>query len=119
MLISIRMILRALFTQIKHPLAIGPILTLQTIITCIISGSLRQRFSHILFQIFLGGILVLFIYVTRLASNEIFSLSTKISNNYNHINKYKNWIRSGNKETIKHELIIMNETNLLVEKLYN
>ena len=27
---------------------------------------------------FLGGILVLFIYVTRLASNEIFSLSTKL-----------------------------------------
>jgi hypothetical protein len=29
-------------------------------------------------MVFVGGILVLFIYVTRLASNEIFSLSTKI-----------------------------------------
>jgi hypothetical protein len=28
-------------------------------------------------MVFVGGILVLFIYVTRLASNEIFSLSIK------------------------------------------
>lgn len=34
-------------------------------------------FSYILFLIFLGGILVLFIYVTSLASNEIFNFSFK------------------------------------------
>jgi hypothetical protein len=33
---------------------------------------------HILFIIIIGGILVLFIYITRLASNEIFSPSNKI-----------------------------------------
>ena len=31
-----------------------------------------------LFIIIIGGILVLFIYITRLASNEIFSASNKI-----------------------------------------
>lgn len=35
-------------------------------------------FSYILFLVFLGGILVLFIYITSLASNEIFSLSIKL-----------------------------------------
>ena len=34
--------------------------------------------SYILFIIIFGGILVLFIYITRLASNEIFSPSNKI-----------------------------------------
>jgi len=34
--------------------------------------------SYILFIIIIGGILVLFIYITRLASNEIFSPSNKI-----------------------------------------
>jgi hypothetical protein len=34
--------------------------------------------SYILFIIITGGILVLFIYITRLASNEIFSPSNKI-----------------------------------------
>lgn len=38
----------------------------------------RFWFSYILFLVFLGGILVLFIYVTSLASNEIFSFSFKI-----------------------------------------
>jgi NADH-ubiquinone oxidoreductase chain 6 len=33
---------------------------------------------YILFIIIIGGILVLFIYITRLASNEIFSPSNKI-----------------------------------------
>lgn len=36
----------------------------------------RFWFSYILFLVFLGGLLVLFIYVTSLASNEIFSIST-------------------------------------------
>lgn len=35
-------------------------------------------FAYILFLIFLGGLLILFIYVTSLASNEIFSLSIKL-----------------------------------------
>jgi len=34
--------------------------------------------SYILFIIIIGGILVLFMYITRLASNEIFSPSNKI-----------------------------------------
>ena len=35
-------------------------------------------FIYIRFIIIIGGILVLFIYITRLASNEIFSPSNKI-----------------------------------------
>jgi NADH-ubiquinone oxidoreductase chain 6 len=63
----------------KHPLAVGIILLIQTIITCLIRGLINKRFwfQYILFMEFVGGMLVLFIYVTRLASNEIFSLSTK------------------------------------------
>jgi hypothetical protein len=38
----------------------------------------RFCFSYILFIIVIGGILVLFIYITRIASNEIFSPSNKI-----------------------------------------
>ena len=38
----------------------------------------RFWFSYILFIIIIGGVLVLFLYITRLASNEIFSPSNKI-----------------------------------------
>lgn len=74
------LITRTIFTQIKHPLAIGIILLIQTLFICLIAGNYRESFwfSYILFLIFLGGILVLFIYVTSLASNEIFSISIKI-----------------------------------------
>nr|WAX39334.1 NADH dehydrogenase subunit 6 [Homalosilpha sp. 1 ZQW-2020] len=69
-----------MFTQMNHPLAMGLMLLIQTIIMCIMSGLLSQSFwfSYILFLIFLGGMLVLFIYVTSLASNEMFFMSMKM-----------------------------------------
>lgn len=52
----------------------------QTLLICLITGLITKRFwfSYILFLIFLGGLLVLFIYISSLASNEIFSISNKI-----------------------------------------
>jgi NADH-ubiquinone oxidoreductase chain 6 len=63
-----------LFFSITHPLSIGFILITQTIIIVIFSGLLTKTFwfSYSLFLIFLGGILILFIYMTSLASNEQF-----------------------------------------------
>lgn len=55
-------------------------LLVQTIIIRIMSGIIIKTFwfSYVLFLVFVGGILVLFIYVTSLASNEIFNISIKI-----------------------------------------
>lgn len=66
-----------LFTRLVHPLAMGLALLFQTILICCTTGlsNLSFWFSYILFLIFLGGILVLFIYVTSLASNEMFKPS--------------------------------------------
>nr|URX53652.1 NADH dehydrogenase subunit 6 [Kalotermitidae sp. 4 AB-2022a] len=68
------------FTQMKHPLAMGLMLLLQTMTMCLISGLMHQSFwfQYILFMVFVGGMLVLFIYVASLASNEMFNLSTKM-----------------------------------------
>lgn len=79
-LISISIIISSLFINIKHPLAIGMTLLMQTLIICLITGSIIKTFwfSYTLFLIFLGGILILFIYVTALASNRIFSFSIKL-----------------------------------------
>jgi len=66
-----------LFTRLVHPLAMGLALLLQTVLVCCTTGlsNLSFWFSYILFLIFLGGMLVLFIYVTSLASNEMFKPS--------------------------------------------
>nr|URX54458.1 NADH dehydrogenase subunit 6 [Procryptotermes speiseri] len=69
-----------MFTQMNHPLAMGMMLLMQTTMMCLISGLMHQSFwfQYILFMVFIGGMLVLFIYVASLASNEMFSLSTKM-----------------------------------------
>nr|AQP27781.1 NADH dehydrogenase subunit 6 [Alyscotermes sp. SAF6]AQP30150.1 NADH dehydrogenase subunit 6 [Alyscotermes sp. B TB-2017] len=69
-----------MFTQMKHPLAMGMMLLMQTTMVCIISGTMYSSFwfSYILFLIMIGGMLVLFMYMTSLASNEMFSPSNKM-----------------------------------------
>nr|YP_010238438.1 NADH dehydrogenase subunit 6 [Arcynopteryx dichroa]QTE20448.1 NADH dehydrogenase subunit 6 [Arcynopteryx dichroa] len=71
-------LLSLIFTQMNHPLAMGLMLLVQTLCICLMTGFMTQSFwfSYILFLVFLGGLLVLFIYVTSLASNEMFSLSS-------------------------------------------
>nr|YP_009488028.1 NADH dehydrogenase subunit 6 [Culex lygrus]AWB99704.1 NADH dehydrogenase subunit 6 [Culex lygrus] len=70
-----------IFMQMKHPLAMGLMLLIQTFLTCLMTGIYSKTFwfSYVLFLIFMGGMLVLFIYVTSLASNEMFSMSFKLT----------------------------------------
>nr|CDL72691.1 NADH dehydrogenase subunit 6 [Cherax sp. HG-2014b] len=70
-----------LFSTLTHPLSMGLTLLAQTILICVISGLFSPSFwfSYILFLIFLGGMLILFIYVSSLASNEAFKIHFKSS----------------------------------------
>nr|AVN67719.1 NADH dehydrogenase subunit 6 [Eurycotis decipiens] len=118
-----------LFMQMKHPLALGLMLLMQTIIICLMTGLLSQSFwfSYVLFLIFLGGMLILFIYVTSLASNEMFSMSMKTLMLMLlmfillmlFINKMN--IMSNNMEMLLHNNIYLteNETMNSLMKLYN
>nr|YP_009439698.1 NADH dehydrogenase subunit 6 [Charybdis natator]ATG83218.1 NADH dehydrogenase subunit 6 [Charybdis natator] len=74
------LILSFLFTRLTHPLSMGLTLLIQTILISLTTGlsTYSYWFSYILFMIFLGGMLVLFIYVTSLASNESFNFSYSI-----------------------------------------
>nr|AVE15560.1 NADH dehydrogenase subunit 6 [Odontomantis sp. JZ-2017] len=80
LILSISMMLSIMFLFMNHPLSMGLILFLQAISMCLISGymSLSFWFSYVLLLIYLGGMLVLFMYVTSLASNEMFIYSNKI-----------------------------------------
>nr|YP_009509549.1 NADH dehydrogenase subunit 6 [Cardisoma carnifex]AUM82374.1 NADH dehydrogenase subunit 6 [Cardisoma carnifex] len=72
--IPLLLTLSILFTQLHHPLAMGLMLLIQTILISVTVGVSTYSFwfSYILFLVFLGGMLVLFIYVASLASNETF-----------------------------------------------
>nr|AQP29968.1 NADH dehydrogenase subunit 6 [Microtermes sp. 1 TB-2017] len=79
-LMSTSMMTSLTFTQMKHPLAMGMMLLIQTTMMCLMSGMMYKSFwfSYILFMIMVGGMLVLFMYMTSLASNEMFSPSNKM-----------------------------------------
>jgi NADH-ubiquinone oxidoreductase chain 6 len=130
----IRLTCRTIFTFIKHPLAIGLILLIQTLLICLISGFITKTFwfSYVLFLIFLGGILVLFIYVTSLASNEIFNFSLNLIVtclvNFSLIyffiffldkNFLINYLINHETETLLCIKTILLENSLTLNKLYN
>nr|YP_010146018.1 NADH dehydrogenase subunit 6 [Tipula nova]QQO80825.1 NADH dehydrogenase subunit 6 [Tipula nova] len=135
MFIICSLVISFLFTQMKHPLSMGFILLIQTFIICLITGSMMKTFwfSYVLFLIFIGGMLVLFIYMTSLASNEMFNFSTKnflmasfilsfslfmmlIFNDSTYLNSF-----SMNSEmiSIMNEMNLIKENNLNLNKLYN
>nr|ALO76266.1 NADH deshydrogenase subunit 6 [Schizonycha sp. SCH01] len=66
---------------VTHPLSLGLMLLLQTICTSLIMGffNINYWYSYILFLIMIGGMLVLFLYMTSVASNEKFAFSVKIT----------------------------------------
>nr|ARH54192.1 NADH dehydrogenase subunit 6 [Coleoptera sp. 1 AH-2016] len=65
-----------IFIILNHPLSMGSILLIQTITVALLSGYLFFNFwlSYILFLIMIGGLLVMFIYMTSIASNNKFQL---------------------------------------------
>lgn len=120
---------------INHPLSIGMLILIQTLITCLLSGILIKTywFSYILFLTFLGGLLVLFIYVSRIASNEIFIISNNIKIIFFIILtiiliiqfifiENLNWINLINNSEINNFLntiFLNNENKINLNKLYN
>nr|AVN68193.1 NADH dehydrogenase subunit 6 [Lamproblatta sp. LA male] len=126
MLTSMTTMMAIMLTQIKHPLAMGLLLLIQTIIIAMITGFTTKSFwfSYILLLIFLGGMLILFIYITSLASNEMFSLSMKMTLTtmilFMMMMTTKNFMPNNNIETMSSSLSPMNvETTTQLMKLYN
>nr|AXS65718.1 NADH dehydrogenase subunit 6 [Cerambycidae sp. 7 KM-2017] len=73
-------IITIMFLFMNHPLTLGLMLLIQTILIAFLSSlmNLNSWFSYILFLIMIGGMLILFIYMTSIASNEKFLLSSNL-----------------------------------------
>nr|YP_009922382.1 NADH dehydrogenase subunit 6 [Spilosoma lubricipeda]QNA48239.1 NADH dehydrogenase subunit 6 [Spilosoma lubricipeda]UOD77189.1 NADH dehydrogenase subunit 6 [Spilosoma lubricipeda]UYX62247.1 NADH dehydrogenase subunit 6 [Spilosoma lubricipeda] len=121
---------------LNNPLSMGLMILMQTLMTCLISGLLTKTywFSYILFLIFLGGLLVLFIYVSSIASNELFKTSfnlkmifimfflTMIFFQFFYLNNLF-WLNfsfnSDMNNLFLFDLFINNENKINLSKLYN
>nr|AGN53000.1 NADH dehydrogenase subunit 6 [Samia cynthia cynthia] len=121
---------------LNHPLSMGLMILIQTLLTCLLSGMMIKTywFSYILFLTFLGGLLVLFIYVSSIASNELFSFNLNMKmfiffmlfftilmmmmfwNNLNWMN-----FNINNSEMINfsNSIMFLNENKINLNKLYN
>nr|UAJ48134.1 NADH dehydrogenase subunit 6 [Cybister japonicus] len=79
-LIMMNLFMSLSFLLLNHPMSMGLILLIQTIIIAIMTGMMSYSFwfSYIIFLIMIGGMLILFIYMTSLASNEMFKFSKYI-----------------------------------------
>nr|WDQ44548.1 NADH dehydrogenase subunit 6 [Parnassius apollo] len=120
----------------NHPLSMGLLILIQTLLICLLSGMLINTywFSYILFLVFLGGLLVLFIYVSSIASNEmfynsffskmtlifIFSLSMLLSYMFMYNMNWLNFINNYEMINFKNLFIFFNNENKInLSKLYN
>nr|QTC31958.1 NADH dehydrogenase subunit 6 [Dermestes ater] len=78
-ILTMMILLSFLFIITKHPMSMGTILLFQTIFMTMNAGFFNQSFwySYIIFLVMIGGMLILFIYMTSVASNEKFKFSSK------------------------------------------
>nr|AZQ21162.1 NADH dehydrogenase subunit 6 [Rhaetus westwoodii] len=76
-LLGISLINATLLPLVNHPLSLGLLLLIQSILIALISGWMNLTFwySYIMLLIMIGGMLVLFMYMTNVASNEKFKFS--------------------------------------------
>uniref|UniRef100_A0AAU7GJV4 NADH-ubiquinone oxidoreductase chain 6 n=1 Tax=Mecysmoderes ater TaxID=3158840 RepID=A0AAU7GJV4_9CUCU len=76
-LLTMNLMMSIMFIFLNHPMSLGSMLLIQTLLMALISGQLFMNywFSYILFLIMIGGMLVMFIYMTSIASNEKFKYS--------------------------------------------
>nr|AWN56176.1 NADH dehydrogenase subunit 6 [Chinavia impicticornis]AWN56189.1 NADH dehydrogenase subunit 6 [Chinavia ubica] len=73
-MLSMMITMSIILLYLNHPLSMGLILIIQTLITAMIIGYMMSSFlfSYIIIIIMLSGALVLFIYMASIASNEKF-----------------------------------------------
>nr|YP_009694491.1 NADH dehydrogenase subunit 6 [Eurydema dominulus]QEI26476.1 NADH dehydrogenase subunit 6 [Eurydema dominulus] len=75
MMLSSMITISLILLTLNHPLSMGLILIMQTLIVSTIIGYMMESFlfSYIIIIIMLSGALVLFIYMASIASNEKFN----------------------------------------------
>nr|AFQ62164.1 NADH dehydrogenase subunit 6 [Endomychus coccineus] len=74
---SLILMISILFIIFSHPITMGMMLLIQTILISLNISMLNFNswYSYILILIMIGGMLILFIYMTSIASNEKFNFS--------------------------------------------
>nr|ADY25060.1 NADH dehydrogenase subunit 6 [Chilo suppressalis]QAX27892.1 NADH dehydrogenase subunit 6 [Chilo suppressalis] len=129
-------IISFLMVFLHHPLSMGLMILMQTLLVCLMSGMIISTywFSYILFLTFLGGLLIMFIYISSIASNEMFKINLNmlitfflllimIINITMLLNNNLTWLNLSNNNDMSNFfnlfLFFNNENKINLSKLYN
>nr|YP_010117220.1 NADH dehydrogenase subunit 6 [Ypthima baldus]QPM99444.1 NADH dehydrogenase subunit 6 [Ypthima baldus] len=136
MFLSLMVIFLSIFMFfLNHPISMGLTILIQTLLIWLLLGLFINSywFPYILILVFLGGLLVLFIYISSIASNELMNFSynkfilffiiiiimmmmTFFKNNLNWMNFFFN---EDMNNFYNKFLFSYNENNINLFKLYN
>nr|YP_010026194.1 NADH dehydrogenase subunit 6 [Oxytauchira flange]QOQ37038.1 NADH dehydrogenase subunit 6 [Oxytauchira flange] len=133
MIMTLSNLMNLNFIKLSYPMSMMLLIIFQTLLIGMLTGTITESFwlSYILFLTYLGGMLVLFIYITSIASNAMFYLksisiiSTMIMwiffmNMLILVDKmtFMDWIK--NSETMNvNKMMICQEMTFSLIKLYN
>nr|YP_010703581.1 NADH dehydrogenase subunit 6 [Bryodema qilianshanense]WCO86715.1 NADH dehydrogenase subunit 6 [Bryodema qilianshanense] len=78
LIMSMSNMLNINFIKMNHPMLLMIMIIIQTLLIGVMMGSMMESFwlSYILFLTFIGGMMVLFIYITSISSNEMFNIKS-------------------------------------------
>nr|WEV93746.1 NADH dehydrogenase subunit 6 [Bryodema gebleri] len=78
LIMSMSNMLNINFIKMNHPMLLMITIIIQTLLIGVVMGSMMESFwlSYILFLTFIGGMMVLFIYITSISSNEMFNIKS-------------------------------------------
>nr|YP_010181533.1 NADH dehydrogenase subunit 6 [Eurycantha calcarata]QVD43194.1 NADH dehydrogenase subunit 6 [Eurycantha calcarata] len=121
MFMMINLTMNLLFMMMKHPLTMGMIIIIQTTFISIISGLMYKSFwfSFILFLMFIGGMMVLFIYMTSLVPNKMFSMSNKNITITMLMIMMMYMLLNSNYLMMNNDMNLLNNTTSMLMKMYN
>nr|YP_010268810.1 NADH dehydrogenase subunit 6 [Haloveloides papuensis]UIG88138.1 NADH dehydrogenase subunit 6 [Haloveloides papuensis] len=80
MIMMIMLTMSTIIISMNHPLSLGLIIIIQTTLLSLMMNMMMKYpwYAYVLILTMLGGMLILFMYMASIASNEIMKFSTKI-----------------------------------------
>nr|UFK32275.1 NADH dehydrogenase subunit 6 [Eurhadina fusca] len=121
MLIKLMMIMSSFMVVMNHPMSMGLILMLQTMTIIIIMNKILSSswFAMISFMMMIGGLLIMFMYMSSIASNEKFKLKINMIIIMIYMILLQDEMMIQNQINEVQEMMETKQLNLSLTKIYN
>nr|UGN61573.1 NADH dehydrogenase subunit 6 [Paracyba sp.] len=121
MLIKMMIIISSIVTTMKNPMSMGVSLMIQTTLVIILMNSIMSNswFAMITFMMMIGGLLIMFMYMSSIASNEKFKLKINLTMIFILMILIQEEMMLSNQLNENQELITTDNLSFSLMKIYN